>query len=135
MRTKHKFLFPVILAVPLTIAAATGSSTQQPVEQYSNLKVLPKDISPNDLKKIMVSDFEDALGVGCNFCHAAGKTEGELDYASDAKPEKNIARSMMRLTLGINKKFFKVKHPIIGSDVLTINCNTCHNGVAFPEQK
>ena len=63
----------------------------------------------------MVSDFEDALGVGCNFCHAHGKIEGELDYASDAKPEKEIARSMMRVTLGINKKYFNIKHPVIGS--------------------
>jgi len=135
MKKSQKFLLPIILAVPVTIAAATGSSSQQTNEQYTNLKVLPKDISPRDLNKIMVSDFEDALGVGCNFCHAPGKTEGELDYASDAKPEKNIARSMMRVTLGINKKFFKIKHPMIGSGALTVNCNTCHNGVAFPEGK
>ena len=132
MRTKHKFLLAIILAVPVTIVAATGSP-QQTDEQYTNLKVLPKNISPKDLKKIMIGDFEDALGVGCNFCHAAGKTEGELDYASDAKPEKEIARSMMRVTLGINKKYFKINHPMIGSDALTVNCNTCHNGVAFPE--
>jgi hypothetical protein len=132
MRTKHKFLLTIILAVPVSIAAATRSS-QQTDEQYTNLKVLPQNISPKDLKKIMIGDFEDALGVGCNFCHAAGKTEGELDYASDAKPEKEIARSMMRVTLGINKKYFKIKHPMIGSDALTVNCNTCHNGVAFPE--
>jgi hypothetical protein len=134
MRTKHKFLFTIILAVPVTIAAATGSR-QQTEESFTNLQVLPKDISPQALKKIMISDFEDGLGVGCNFCHAPGKTEGELDYASDAKPEKGIARSMMRVTIGINKKYFKVKHPMIGSDALTVNCNTCHNGVAFPEGK
>jgi len=83
----------------------------------------------------MISDFEDGLGVGCNFCHAPGKTEGELDYASDAKPEKEIARAMMRTTIGINKKYFKVKRPMIGSDALTVTCNTCHNGVAFPDGK
>jgi hypothetical protein len=132
MKLKHKLLFTVVLAVPVTIAAATNSA-KQTGEPFTNLKVLPKDISPKDLNKIMVSDFEDALGVGCNFCHAPGKTEGELDYASDAKPEKNIAREMMRITLGINKKYFKIKHPVIGTDALTVNCNTCHNGVAFPE--
>ncbi|HZY39447.1 MAG TPA: c-type cytochrome [Mucilaginibacter sp.] len=134
MITKHKLLFGIILAVPVTIAAATGSRPQDD-EKFTNLKVLPTDISPQALKKIMISDFEDGLGVGCNFCHAPGKTEGELDYASDAKPEKEIARLMMRVTLGINKKYFKVKHPMIGSDALTVNCNTCHNGVAFPEGK
>jgi len=134
MKNNRKILLPIILALPITIAAATGSSRQTD-EQFTNLKVLPKDISPKDLNKIMVSDFEDALGVGCNFCHAPGKTEGELDYASDAKPEKNIAREMMRITLGTNKKFFHVKHPAIGSNALVVNCNTCHNGVAFPEGK
>jgi len=134
MRTKHKLLFAAILAVPVTIAAAT-SKPQQADEEFTNLKVLPGNISPQALNKIMVSDFEDALGVGCNFCHAPGKTEGELDYASDAKPEKEIARAMMRTTIGINKKYFKAKHPMIGSDALTITCNTCHNGVAFPDGK
>jgi hypothetical protein len=28
-----------------------------------------------------------------------------LDYASDAKPEKQIARRMMQMTIGINRKF------------------------------
>lgn len=124
----------MILAVTVSIAAATGS-LRQTDEPFTNLKVLPKDISPQALKKIMISDFEDGLGVGCNFCHAPGKTEGELDYASDAKPEKEIARAMMRTTIGINKKYFKVKRPMIGSDALTVTCNTCHNGVAFPDGK
>jgi hypothetical protein len=135
MKLSRKRLIPLILAVPITIATAASVKRDDPSRQFTNLKVLPKDISPKDLNKIMVSDFEDALGVGCNFCHAAGKTEGELDYASDAKPEKNIAREMMRITLGTNKKFFHVKHPAIGSNALVVNCNTCHNGVAFPEGK
>jgi len=41
----------------------------------------------------------------------------------------------MRMTLGINKKYFKIKHAMIGSDALTVTCNTCHNGVAFPDGK
>jgi hypothetical protein len=134
MKKGRKFLFTIILAIPIIIAAVTGSS-QQTDEPFTNLQVLPKSLSHQALKKIMISDFEDGLGVGCNYCHAPAKTEGELDYASDAKPEKKIARAMMRVTLGINKKYFKIKHPMIGSDALTVNCNTCHNGVAFPEQK
>jgi hypothetical protein len=115
------------------MASATISKSAN--EKYVNLKVLPKDISSKDLQKIMVDDFEDGLGVACNFCHEANKTTGQLDFASDAKPEKEIARSMMRMTMGINKKYFKIKHPMIGAATLTISCNTCHNGVAFPDGK
>lgn len=127
----RKFLFVIILSVPVIIVAATAFKT--PDEQYVNLKVLPKNISSKDLQKIMVDDFEDALGVSCNFCHAADTTTAKFDYASDAKPEKEIARSMMRMTIGINEKYFKAKHPLIGTNALTVTCNTCHNGVAFPE--
>jgi len=132
---KKKLLIPLILAIPVTLAAATSIKQDDPPQQFSNLKILPKNISAQALNKIMVNDFEDALGVGCGFCHAPAKTAGELDYASDAKPEKNIAREMMKITLGNNKKFFRVKHPEIGSDALVVTCNTCHNGVPFPEAK
>jgi hypothetical protein len=133
MKINRKFLLIVTLAVPVTIVAATTAS-KAPDEQYVNLKVLPKNISSKDLQKIMVDDFEDGLGVACNFCHAADKTTGQLNFASDEKPEKEIARTMMRTTIGINKKYFKVKHPMIGTDALVVTCNTCHNGVAFPDK-
>ena len=132
MKINRKLLLIAALTVPVTIVEATTTSTP-PDEQYTNLKVLPKNIAPKDLKKIMIGDFEDGLGVGCNFCHAEGKEVGELDFASDAKPEKNIAREMMRMTLGINKKYLKIKHPMIGSEGLVVTCNTCHNGVPFPD--
>jgi len=132
MKINRKILIIAALSVPVTIVAATTTSTP-PDEQYTNLKVLPKNIAPKDLKKIMINDFEDGLGVGCNFCHAEGKEVGELDFASDAKPEKNIAREMMRMTLGINKKYLKIKHPMIGAEGLVVTCNTCHNGVPFPD--
>ena len=134
MKINRKFSIILLLAVCVSImASATISKSTDDTPQYVNLKVLPKNISLKDLQKIMVDDFEDGLGVACNFCHAADKTTGQLDFASDAKPEKEIARQMMRTTIGINKKYFKVKHPLIGTDALVVTCNTCHNGVAFPD--
>jgi len=131
MKLNRKLSTILLLSIPVTIAAATTS--QAPEEHYVNLKVLPKNIAPKDLKKIMIDDFEDGLGVGCNFCHAPGKEVGDLDFASDAKPEKEIARIMMRMTLGVNKKYLKIKHAMIGSEGMVVTCNTCHNGVAFPD--
>jgi len=121
------------LAIITTICAA-ATLPQQNETRYQNLKVLPQNISSKDLNKIMVDDFEDGLGVACSFCHAqkSGTDNLELDFASDAKPEKQIARVMMRMTLGLNSKYLKVKHPALGSPSLVVSCETCHRGEAFP---
>ena len=104
-----------------------------PKSEYSNLKVLPRNISSKALQGIMIDEFEDGLGVGCNFCHAEQKGSHRLDYASDAKPEKEIAREMMRMTMKINAKYFKLRHPMIGETSLIVSCNTCHRGQPRPE--
>src|ERR1700754_3725653 len=103
--------YTIVTAV-LLIAVAIGVISSTPPEPgskngYTNLKVLPKDISQKALQSLMIDDFEDALGVGCNFCHAEVKGSHKLDYASDEKPEKEIARAMMRMTLKTNSKYFK----------------------------
>ena len=103
-------------------------------DDFKNLKVLPKDISSKDLQKIMVDEFQDGLGVGCSYCHAQEKESLHLDYASDEKPEKEIARLMMLMTLDINKKYFGVEHPLIGDSVLTISCSSCHHGTPHPDK-
>jgi len=132
VRLNKKTVIPGILTCIVVISAAATSSPKKE-SLYTNLKVLPKDISPRELQAIMADDFEDGLGVTCGFCHANAKDGHGLDFASDEKPEKEIARRMMRMTLGINKKYFKAKHPTIGSNVLTITCTTCHKGEAFPD--
>ena len=93
----------------LTVLSALvilGVAATKPDDGYKNLKVLPKNISHDELGKVM-HGFNDALGVKCNFCHAQPK-EGEQhpDFASDEKAEKLIARKMIKMTNKINKKFF-----------------------------
>jgi hypothetical protein len=125
VKLNKKLLMAGLLAITVSAGAAlsaAGSKTE--TVKYTNLKVLPKNISSRDLQGIMVDDFQDGLGVTCNFCHANSADGHGLDFASDAKPEKEISRAMMRMTLGINKKYFKVKHPLIGSNALTVTCNT-----------
>jgi len=135
MKIHRKFIIILALGGVVVGGASATPGKKSAEEKYTNLKVLPKDISSKELQKIMVDDFEDGLGVSCNFCHSADKNTGKFDFAADGKPEKEIARSMMRMTIGINKKYFKIKHPMIGTEALTISCNTCHNGVAFPDGK
>ncbi|HVV03352.1 MAG TPA: c-type cytochrome [Puia sp.] len=120
-----------ILTTILICSAAVGRPGRAKSE-YKNLKVLPKNISSKALSKIMVDEFSDALGVGCGFCHARGKDSLSIDYASDAKPEKEMARMMMRMTLRVNKRFFMLKHPALDGP-LVVTCNTCHKGQSHPE--
>jgi len=123
--------------VTLTVLSALvilGVAATKPDDGYKNLKVLPKNISHEELGKVM-HNFNDALGVKCNFCHAQPK-EGEQhpDFASDEKPEKAIARKMIKMTNRINKKFFHGKTKIGDADaVLAVQCETCHHGSPHPE--
>jgi hypothetical protein len=119
------------MACLVTVLAIT-SSPATPKPEYANLKVLPRNISSKQLQRIMIDDFEDGLGVGCNFCHAEQKGSHRLDYASDAKPEKEIARNMMRMTIKLNSKYFRLRHPMIGDSLLVISCNSCHRGQPRP---
>ena len=120
----------IVLPLIVTVSLCAIAAKKHPFE---NLKVLPKDISSKDLQGIMADDFEDGLGVSCGFCHASAAGGHGLDFVSDAKPEKQIARRMMRMTLDLNKEYFKVHKPRIGSNALTITCVTCHKGQPFPD--
>lgn len=132
MKIKIITILTLFCAV-VVMTAATTKNKPAVDSPYKNLQVLPKDISPGDMQKIMVGEFEDALGVSCGFCHAK-KDSTELDYASDAKPEKQIARQMLRMTLNLNKDYFKIENPMVGTSNIAVTCNTCHRGDTFPEQ-
>jgi hypothetical protein len=129
MRVSKKY--GVIAALGIVVIAGIAA-VPAPANEYKNLKVLPKDISTKDLSRIMIDDFEDGLGVSCGFCHAEEKDSHKLDYASDEKPEKEIARLMMKMTLDVNEKYFQTTHPMIGDTTLSITCITCHRGQPRP---
>ena len=134
MKINRKFIVMAAMAAVVTTAVAF---TAPPPDDhvFKNLKILPKDISHEKLDKIM-HGFNNALGVKCNFCHARSQdtTVHHPDFASDEKPEKSIARSMMKMTLKINKKFFEAKHPAFGEPGMEISCVTCHHGQPHPEE-
>ncbi len=126
---KKKLLAGISLVFILMIGVA--ATTVQDKKPKPNLKVLPKDISHEELEKIM-KGFNVSLGVKCNHCHAPSKTNPKkLDFSSDEKPEKDVARGMMRMTAKINKKYFNYVEE--GKTVVT--CITCHNGKEHPESK
>lgn len=127
---KKSIIFFCIASVVIAVSAFTQPAAQAEKPKPKNLKVLPKNISHEELDKVM-KGFNMALGVKCNFCHAP-KTNGEkgLDFASDANELKNVARDMMKMTNKINKKYFKTPHEGV---VQNISCITCHNGNKEPK--
>jgi cytochrome c2 len=107
---------------------------QQDTFKAKNLKVLPKNISKEDLDKIM-DGFKVSLGVRCNYCHASMKDNPKkMDFASDDNAKKDIARDMMRMTAKINKKYFQHEMKD-GKGQTEISCTTCHNGKSEPVLK
>jgi hypothetical protein len=132
MKVFKKTIVITGLATLAVIGVAAITPPKPARGAYTNLQVLPADISPRQLNKIMVDEFEDGLGVSCTFCHAENNDTHKPDYASDEKPEKEIARAMIRMTLEINSRYFELNHPMIGDSVIAVTCSTCHNGQPRP---
>lgn len=134
MLINKKLLVTVGLLSGVTFIGLTSMQQQQQEDMKAvNLKVLPKNLTHQQLENIM-GEWAHSLGVRCNFCHARNEQTNQMDWASDAKPEKNIARMMYKMEANINKKYFLAKKDSIGMIAETgINCYTCHNGKAHPE--
>ena len=86
-----------------------SSAARRPMPKPVNLKVLSKDISPEDLMKVM-QGFTQQLGVQCTFCHSWDAAAKRPNFASDEKPEKDTARTMMLMTTEINAKYLSQIH-------------------------
>ena len=117
----------------LSIAASMPQQPEPP--KLVNLKVFPKNIPYRFLDHTM-DIWSASLGVRCNFCHVRDAQTNRMDFASDAKPEKKMAREMYKMTAKINIKYFKGTKDSLGM-VLTsgINCYSCHKGISHPEVK
>lgn len=123
-----------VAALPLTAqtAAPAPSGQQHAMPRAKNLQVLPKDISGLDLMAMM-RGYTKALGVECEFCHAEDPQTHHMDFSSDAKPDKTIARTMIRMTQEINSKYLAtVNDPDATPAQKTVTCGTCHRGSSMP---
>src|SRR5207253_1910247 len=112
-------LIPLIVIVVAIFGCTTiDQQKAQPAKtdnaQFHNLKVLPVNISRDELIATM-RGFTRALGTRCDYCHAAGPPSADgkpqLDFASDAKPEKENARTMVRMVQKINPDYIKKVEP------------------------
>lgn len=128
------FIFSLLLFYGFK-ANKSADEIYTPVPKWKNLKVLPKDISKDSLDYLMKS-YTIALSVNCNHCHAAQKDNPKkLDFASDDKIEKEIARGMIHMTNEINKNYFQPHFPDPKpTQVYVANCVMCHRGAVNPEK-
>ncbi len=122
----------VLLLVLLPLLLPARARAQLP-EKFTNLKVLPKDISRRDLIGTM-RGFAMALGVRCNACHVGeeGQPFSSWDFASDDKAMKRKARVMLRMVHEINAQYL-AHLPHRRTPNVTVDCMTCHRGVRRPE--
>ncbi|HEX7833445.1 MAG TPA: c-type cytochrome, partial [Thermoanaerobaculia bacterium] len=98
-----------MLVLGCTTNTARPSPTPAPnAAGYKNLKVLPHDITRDELLGVMRT-FTRGLGVRCNHCHVVTATEPKevLDFAADTKEEKRVARVMIQMTQQINKEWLE----------------------------
>jgi hypothetical protein len=104
-------------------------------EKLTNLKVLPKDTTPDQIMTIM-RHFRESLGVGCLGCHKGqqGKPMSTYDFADDSKENKDIARAMIKLTDDINTKYPEAfPREDADKDKPKVTCATCHRRNRHPE--
>jgi len=135
-KRKLNLLLFVFACVFISVAATKPSTGTQQVSTkdtglFKNLKVLPKDISKEQLDTIM-HRFNAALGVRCNFCHAF--KDGKPDFPSDEKKEKDIARYMLHMTSEINMKYFNFENSAKPDTISVVKCVTCHHGNPHPDE-
>lgn len=141
MFTTNKNKVAVLVCITAFIALGLTAFTPGAVKsstkaEYKNLQVLPKDITKEQLDKIM-RGFNNALGVKCMYCHVH---EGDdfkqgWDHAKDDKDEKKIARQMLKMTISINSTYFNFENSERPDTIRVVSCNTCHRGIQHPDAK
>jgi len=111
------------------VLCAIPAAAQFP-EKFTNLKVLPKDISRQDLQSTM-RGFAFALSVRCEHCHVekAGGKKFEMDFAADDKEEKKTARVMLEMVAAINRDYIS---KVTKTPPIQVQCVTCHHGLTQP---
>jgi hypothetical protein len=131
MKLTMKKSFSVTLVFILMITISLAVTKDDP--GYKNLKILPKDITTQQLDSVM-DHFSQSLGVSCDFCHV--KSADSMDFAADGNKHKLVARDMMKMTNKINDEYFDMTGSKKDMNTqLMVTCFTCHHGKTQPEVK
>jgi len=120
------------LAVGLLAGAFASPAFAQIPTKFTNLEVLPKDIARPELVAMM-RGFAGALGVRCTHCHVGPDDLQGMDFATDEKQAKQIARTMLRMVRTINADYVNAL-PAREGTRQQVTCLTCHRREQRPPQ-
>lgn len=116
-----------IAVLAFALAAPGLAQTPAQMPDARNLKALPNDI-PKEQLLLLMQSYGRALGQKCSHCHVGeGEDYAKYDFASDARPKKQIARQMIVMSQAINDQWLSR----VSKTRLT--CWTCHRGKEKPE--
>ena len=125
MRCLRLLLWVVAIGASMTsVAAAQIPAT------FSNLQVFPKDIPRAELVSAM-RGITTGLGVRCTHCHVGPDDLTGMNFATDEKRTKQVARTMLRMVRSINTDYIGTI-PAGESPRQTVSCITCHRKSAIP---
>ena len=122
-------------AVVITMAFPAFTQAQGPAkfppDSLVNVRVFPKGTPVMNLIGSM-RNFSGALGVRCTHCHVGqeGQPLTQLDFTSDEKRTKVVARQMLQMVAEINRRLDSIPGRVAGAPAVT--CATCHRGLARP---
>jgi hypothetical protein len=124
----------VLAAFVLALGAVevNGQSWRWP-DTLQNAKVLPEVITSRVLQEVMIG-FTRQLGVRCSYCHVGeeGQPLSQYDFASDDRPAKGKARTMMRMVRAINEDHL-TELGVPEGERTVVTCVTCHRGASKPQ--
>ncbi|HEX3067951.1 MAG TPA: c-type cytochrome [Thermoanaerobaculia bacterium] len=133
-----KLARPIVVALTVSLFLAACAAMQQQKAQaaradtgeFHNLQIFPQNITHDELIANM-RGFARALGTRCDHCHTSNPpgSKEQFDFASDAKPEKNAARAMMRMVHSANNDYLAKVNP----HGQMVTCDTCHRGHTVPD--
>ncbi|HEX9562458.1 MAG TPA: c-type cytochrome [Gemmatimonadaceae bacterium] len=120
-------------ALVLFCSAAAGAQApgKWPPDSLINTQVIPRTTSVTQVWGSM-RNIAGSLGVSCTYCHVGAERAplAEVDFISDEKLTKLVARQMMRMVQEINQRLDTL--PARSAAPLAVTCATCHRGVSRP---
>jgi hypothetical protein len=128
---RYSFLIPSL--VMLSVLVSRVDARQAPGSAGAtrpNVRVL--QALPEAQLFPLMNLLADSLGVRCDYCHVQTNPDltkspanvGGWVWSSDDKPQKRIARDMMRMMIDLNTRQFK--------GAARVTCYTCHRGGTDP---
>ncbi len=122
MNPIHRRLALLLIVPALIFLVRTDVGADMP-DTFQNLKVLPGDISKDELKAIM-NGFTEQLDVKCTFCHTLD------EYHLDDNKHKVITREMIQLVGHLREQIESGTYFPEDTEPDKVGCWTCHRGSA-----